>query len=611
MGKIFGRPLFRVTNTDTPVTITMKPPPTPATPHLGDALERLADGARRHAGRSPADRVSLALQTAQSVAAAADRWAEAARAMKLRLEPGSRGMPDAEFLGTPPAAILAEEMATGPLATVRLLVLTARGLADAQRYGLPRLSARPRLSSVSQANASHGGLPDLVEVDVLPAAFSSQLHDRAIFRGFRGTVRCVSSGDAAAFDRSWEREIQTRPSSGGVALVLGAGNVTGLAAADAICQIFEYGRAVLLKLHPLHAGLEPILREALGPLIAAGTLEIVAGGTDLAQAAVAAPTVTHVHLTGGEGAFDALVWGVPREKRAADAQPRLIKPITCELGNVTPWIVVPGRYTRRQLDSQADMIAASIVNNTSFNCIATKLVITCRSWDQRQEFLERIQRRLDQQPARRAWYPGATSLWETLAQRQAPSDGTLPTVFRTGLDPEREAHWTEREWFVPCVAEVALEASSVDEFCSRASEHTRRIPGSLAANVTLPKTSDPAVRRRQELLLDHLAYGVVAVNCWAALAYAFTSIPWGGYPGGTLQDPQSGLGMVHNPLLLPLVHNSILRGPLVSWPKPPWFAWNTRGVQLTRGVTDLYARAGAGRPTLLALMRLLPDVLAG
>ena len=573
---------------------------------LDTPLLRLAEGGRRYATRAAAERVSLVLQTAQTVAAAADRWAEAARVMKLRLEPGSRGCSNPSSPPAPPAAVLAEEMATGPLATVRLLVLTARALADAERYVLPRLSARPRLSKASQV-----GLPDLVEVDVLPAALSSGLHDRAIFRGFRGTVRCVSSGDSDAFARSWQREIQTRPTSGGVALVLGAGNVTGLAAADAICQIFEYGRPVLLKLHPLHAELEPVLREALGPLVAAGVLEIVSGGTDLAQAAVAAPLVTHVHLTGGEGAFDALVWGAPREKRAADAQPRLTKPITCELGNVTPWIVVPGRYTRRQLDSQADMIAASIVNNTSFNCIATKLVITCRSWDQRQEFLDRIQRRLDQQPARRAWYPGATGLWETLTQRQAPADGTLPTVFRTGLDPEREAHWTEREWFVPCVAEVALEAGSVDEFCSRASEHTRRIPGSLAANVTLPPTADHATRRRQELLLDHLAYGVVSVNCWAALAYAFTSIPWGGFPGGTLQAPESGLGMVHNPLLLPMVHNSILRGPLVSWPKPPWFAWNTRGVQLTRGVTDLYARAGAGRPTMLALARLLPDVLAG
>jgi acyl-CoA reductase-like NAD-dependent aldehyde dehydrogenase len=415
----------------------------------------------------------------------------------------------------------------------------------------------------------------------------------------------------AAFDRAWAREIQTRPTAGGVAVVLGAGNVTGLAAADAISQIFEHGRAVLLKLHPLHGVLEPILREALGPLVAAGVLEIVTGGAEVAKAAVAAPLVTHVHLTGGDGAYDALVWGGPRRDRPAGARPVLAKPITCELGNVTPWIVVPGRYTRRQLECQADMVAASIVNNTSFNCIATKLVITCREWDQRQAFLDRVQRRLAEQPSRRAWYPGATAVWETLAERQAPADGTLPTVFRAGLDLDRDARWTEREWFVPCVGEVALEADSVDAFCSLALELTRRIPGSLAANVTLPAAVDPATRRRQEMLLDHLTYGVVAVNCWSALAYAMTSIPWGGFPGGTLEEPGSGLGMVHDPLLLPLVHNSILRGPLVVWPKPPWFAWHTRGVPLTRGVTAMYARAAAGRATLPALMRLLPDVLLG
>ena len=129
--------------------------------------------------------------------------------------------------------------------------------------------------------------------------------------------------------------------------------------------------------------------------------------------------------------------------------------------------------------------------------------------------------------------------------------------------------------------------------------------------MTLPTTADPATRRRQEMLLDHLAYGVVAVNCWSALAYAMTSIPWGGFPGGTLEEPRSGLGTVHDPLLLPLVHNSILRGPLVVWPKPPWFPWHTRGARLTRGLIDMVGRAAAGRATLPTLLRLLPDVLVG
>ena len=577
-------------------------------PALDAALHRLAEGSRRHASRSPAERGMLALQTAQAVAAVAIPWGETAAAMKVVLEPGSCGGPQ---VGPTPAAVLAEETATGPLATVRLLVLTAQTLADAQRGERPTLSSPPRPGHPDRrGDRLHAGLDDHVEVDVMPAGIG-RFHDQMVFRGYRATVRCGNLGDMAAFDRAWAREIQTRPTAGGVAVALGAGNVTGLAVADAISHIFEHGRTVLLKLHPLHGVLEPILREALRPLMAAGVLEIVTGGAEVAKAAVAAPLVTHVHLTGGDGAYDALVWGGPRRDRPAGARPVLAKPITCELGNVTPWIVVPGRYTRQQLECQADMVAASIVNNTSFNCIATKLVITCRSWDQRQAFLDHVQRRLAEQPPRRAWYPGSTALWETLAERQAPADGTLPTVFRTGLDPDRDARWMEREWFVPCVGEVAIEADSVDAFCSLAVEHTRRIPGSLAANVTLPAAVDPATRRRQEMLLDHLAYGVVAVNCWSALAYAMASIPWGGFPGGTLEEPGSGLGMVHDPLLLPLVHNSILRGPLVVWPKPPWFAWHTRGVPLTRGVTAMYARAAAGRATFPALMRLLPDVLLG
>ncbi|RLS81226.1 MAG: hypothetical protein DWI04_06875, partial [Planctomycetota bacterium] len=254
----------------------------------------------------------LALQTAQAVAAVAIPWGETAAAMKLVLEPGSRGGPQA---GPTPAAVLAEETATGPLGTVRLLVLTAQTLADVQRGGLPKLSARPRPGHPDRrGDRLHGGLEDYVEVDVLPSGVG-RLHDSMVFRDYRATVRCGNLGDMAAFDRAWAREIQTRPTAGGVAVALGAGNVTGLAVADAISHIFEHGRAVLLKLHPLHGALEPILREALRPLMAAGVLEIVTGGAEVAKAAVAAPLVTHVHLTGGDGAYDALVWGGPRRDR--------------------------------------------------------------------------------------------------------------------------------------------------------------------------------------------------------------------------------------------------------------------------------------------------------
>jgi len=558
---------------------------------LDDTLQSLADGARRHATRDASARAKLAIACAGRVADMADEWAHTAVAVKQ----GG-------------AAALAEEIATGPLGTLRLLLLTAWAQAKIATGGLPQASRPPRLSHAATDGSQRPSDPaSMVELDVMPVG---TLFDPMIFHGHRATVRCVNPGGLDAFDRSWRREAEERPRSGGVAVVLGAGNVTGLAAADVLCQIFEHGRAVLLKLHPLHAPLEPVLGRALDPLIEAGLVRIVTGGPEIAQAAVASPRVTHVHLTGGQGAFDSIVWG-GRDPHAAGAEPLLAKPITCELGNVTPWIIVPGRYTPAQLACQADTVAASIANNTSFNCIATKLVVTCRSWPQRDEFLALVGRRLAGLPARPAWYPGAATAWETIAGRPTPADGTLPWVFRTGLDIERDRAWVAREWFVPVAAETAIEADDIEGFCTRAGSLVHGLPGSLAASITIPMTLASRDRQRAELLVEHLEYGVVAVNGWSALAYALGNVPWGGFPGGTLAAPASGIGRVHDPLLLPLVHNTILRTPLVVWPTPPWFSWHSGGVSLARGLVATYAsiaRGGLGLWPLVSVTRMLPDV---
>ena len=384
-------------------------------PSIATVVESLAAGARAHARRDSAARAGLARDAARAVAAAADRWVEAGLAIKGRHERTGASAQAA-------AAARAEEIATGPVVTLRLLAVTARALDDVARGGTPTPGGAPRLLPEPRS----GGEPRFVGVAALPVV---GMWDGAVFGGHSAVVRCVNPGGLAAFARSWREEAETRPRSGGVCAVLGAGNVTGLAAGDAIGQIFEHGRAVLLKLHPLHAPLEAPLREALEPLVAAGLLAIVSGGVDLAREAVQDPGVTNVHMTGGRGAFDALVWGGPGP-RAADAVPVLAKPVTCELGNVTPWIVVPGRYTPRQLAAQADLVAASIANNTSFNCIATKCLVTARGWEQRDAFVERIRARLEGLPARLAWYPGASAAWETLAGRPAPAATSITRTDR-------------------------------------------------------------------------------------------------------------------------------------------------------------------------------------
>jgi acyl-CoA reductase-like NAD-dependent aldehyde dehydrogenase len=552
-------------------------------------IGRLAAGAACWAGQPAAARSQLALETARTTAAVADAWIAAALAIKQAAGPPAN------------SAIRAEETATGPLMTLRLLLVTAGALADIGRTGLPRLSRPPRL-------AHRGSDAARIEVEALPAhGPRGSLHDAAIFSGHSATVRCVDPGGVEAFLRSWREESARRPRAGGVALVLGAGNVTGLAPGDCISQIFEHGRAVLLKLHPLHAPLAPVLAAALEPLVAAELLAIHVGGPEVVEAAVAAPQLGHVHLTGGAGAFDAIVWG----GRDRHGPPRLAQSITCELGNVTPWFIVPGRYSPRALARQAEMVAVSILNNTSFNCIATKLVVTARSWEQRETFLDLVQQRLAALPPRADWYPGSAAAWAMLAGRPTPADGTLPWVFRTGIDADGDSQFIGREWFVPVAAELPLAADSMEAFCSGVQGLVARLPGSLAASVTLPDSLAAHDRARGELLVEHLPFGVVAVNTWSALAYSFATVPWGGYPGATLAAPRSGIGFVHDPLLLPLVHNTILRAPLAPRLLPAWFPWHRHGATLARGLVDVYAGMARGGRGLWPLARMLPAVMTG
>jgi hypothetical protein len=68
---------------------------------------------------------------------------------------------------------------------------------------------------------------------------------------------------------------------------------------------------------------------------------------------------------------------------------------------------------------------------------------------------------------------------------------------------------------------------------------------------------------------------------------------------------------VHDPWLLPLVHDAIVTAPLSGWPAPPWVPWHSRGARLARGLIDIYATIARGGTGLARLLAMLPDVLAG
>jgi hypothetical protein len=548
---------------------------------LDTAIADLATGAQQLLTMPLSKRREWVEACACGVARNAKNWVESAcRAKQIE----------------PDRPIAAEEILAGPASLLRYLRLLSDTFHDVQRNGMPTLPGPPRKNSLGRTC-----------VPVLPVG---SLYDGMVFLGLKAEVWLQPSADEKSLFS--DRLQSPGPGSPKVAGILGAGNVSAIPATDMLYKIFHDHEAVLLKLNPVNDYLEPLFNDAFRPLVDAKVLRIVRGGREMGNAVVQHPGIDTLHLTGSHLTHDAIVWGADpteRAKRQQENRPVIAKPVTSELGNVTPWIVVPGRYTKVQLQAQAEHVVASIVNNGSFNCLATKMLVTSRGWPQREEFLDCIDACFQAIPPRYAYYPGAHDRFERATGRPGPDadDGSLPWTLIRDAKPAESPHFFAEESFVCVCAETMLDESSTELFLDAAVEFVNdRLFGTLCATLTLPDGFRKTHAAATDRALGRLQYGSVCINQWAGIVYGMMTPPWGGAPGTTLADPQSGIGSVHNTYFLEHVEKTVLVGPLHNLMKPAWFASHRTAHQVAWNLVDLYRR-----PALLKLLPLSIHALRG
>ncbi|HEX3724671.1 MAG TPA: aldehyde dehydrogenase family protein [Pirellulales bacterium] len=438
------------------------------------------------------------------------------------------------------------------------------------------------------------------------------LFDPIIFAGFKAQCWLAPSVTRADLNRLGQSIKNPGPAK--CVLVLGAGNVSSIPATDTISKVFQEGCVVLLKMNPVNEYLGPIFERLFARLVEMGIVRIIYGGADVGAAAIGHPAVDEVHITGSINSHDAIVWGPPgaeRQRRLEQHDPLLKKPITSELGNVSPWIVVPANYSASQLRFQAESVASSITNNASFNCVATKLIITWRDWPQRKQFLDLLADILAQVPRRAAYYPGACQRFERFSGKReaAGPDGSLPWTLLRDADPHAAPHLFQEESFVCVCAEMGLDAASPQDFLRKAVDFANeKLWGTLSAAMTVHPSfrRDPGGESCFQEALSNLRYGSIGVNHWPALVYAMMSPPWGGYPTATLENAQSGIGSVHNTFQLDGVQKTVLEGPLTIFPKPSWFPTHRNPEPLAWRLLDLY-----GQPSVWKLPGLFAKALGG
>jgi acyl-CoA reductase-like NAD-dependent aldehyde dehydrogenase len=492
-------------------------------------------------------------------------------------------------LGTP---LEGEEWLAALVPILRNLRQLADSLDQVRRFGAPSVPA----SRLSQA--SSGG----VAVEVTP----HEWYDSLLYAPFGAKTWLAPSVDGERLGDAQASFYKRRDPAGRVALVLGAGNVASIPVLDVIYKSFVDGAVCVLKMSPVNAYLGPFFELALAPLISRGFLRIAYGGAEVGAYLVAHSAIDELHITGSAETHDRIVWGPPGPEREAlkkRGTPLFRKPVTSELGNVSPVLVVPGKYSDAELETMARGIAGMVVQNASFNCNAAKMLVTPRGFAQRSALLDRLQAQLSRVPPRVAYYPGAgqryaalTAGAEHVTRVGHAGEGSLPWTLITELHPESHAPQFTIEPFCSILSEVSVGSADPVEFLASATAFANdRLWGTLNAMLYVsPATErDETLSAALERSIAELRYGTIGINQWPASAYALATSPWGGHPSASLADVQSGLGWVHNGLLLEHVEKTVQRGPLRAFPAPAYFPGHRSLHLLGRTLVDFEAAPSA------------------
>ena len=556
-------------------------------PHadLDESVAACRDGANALAKTAPSALLELLRRLRKDTNAAAEGWCESACLAK-------------GIAPTSPRA--AEEWLGGPVLVLRHLRSLHSTLSSIAQTGGPRL--RENELSLRSGTAVASVFPETLTDKLVLGGFSAEVWmepDLSLEEVAANTATIWTGGD-------------TKPQ---VAAILGAGNVSSIGAMDVLHKIFGERQACVLKLHPVNAYLEDAYTVAFASLIEAGWLRMVRGDAELGSALVHHPDIDTVHMTGSAGVHNAIVWGSPevREKNRAANTPVLKKPITSELGCVTPVVLVPGKWTKRELAFQARNVATQVVNNASFNCNAAKVLVTAAGWPQRDEFLDALRAALANTPSRLPYYPGSEDRYASFEDAAPsserlgdPKDGHLPWLLAPNLDArDTEAHAFRNEAWCGVLAETTLPAIAPSDFLRAATDFCNEtLFGTLSMSLVIDPRTKRANKEAYEVAVAGLRYGSVVVNHWGALSYALVATPWGAYPGHSNADIQSGRGFVHNTRLFDKVQKAVVEGPFAPRIEPLWFSNHRNALAASKALCDWEAA-----PSISKLPRLIINAL--
>ncbi len=537
---------------------------------------------------SVAQKIGYLKQLTYNTGKVAEEWAKAGCAAK--------GIPENSPLA-------GEEWDSGPWSMLYALKRYSETLAAIEKTGYPNL----------KPEAVHVRRDGQVVVDVFPQS----IYDKLLFNGITAKVwmqRGVTKENLRETMGVWYRQ---KEHTGKVALVLGAGNIASIAPLDVLYKLLAEGQTVLLKMNPVNDYLGPIFEKIFAPLIRDGFVQLAYGGVEAGKYLCAHSGIEEIHITGSAGTHDAIVFGAGEEQvtRKAHNDPANLRRITSELGNVSPTIVVPGPWSEADLRFQAEHIVTQKMHNGGFNCIASQVLILPQQWDKTEKLLQAIKDVVKTTPLRAAYYPGARQRF-TAAQAAHPDmeilETTQDSVPRAMIHQKDYTQINDfcfqTEAFGSVLTETRLPGEDAASYIKNAVEFCNSVLwGTLGANIIIHPQTIKALNTQFDDAVATLKYGTIAINAWTGVGFLLTQAPWGAYPGHTLSDIRSGIGVVHNSLLFDKTEKTVIQAPFYPYPrsfangaftifpKPPWFVTHKHAADLGKKLVQFELRPSIGK----------------
>lgn len=535
--------------------------------YLDDMVGELAANKQKWARTSIAERIEILAQIKTAIMTVAEKWALTAAAKK-------------QIPANSP--LVGEEWISGPYALM--------SGCNAFMQTLSQMDGKRFLKGLPVRELPNGQ----IAATVLPHS----IWDHLLLSGVKAEVWMQPgvTRDNLARNTAGTYDVPPAQREGAVSLVLGAGNVAAITPLDCFHKLFVEHQVVILKMNPVNDYLLEFFDVALKPLVDRGALRMVRGGADVGQYLCQHADIEDIHITGSGASHDAIVWGTGDEgaRNKRNGTPRNTRRITSELGAVCPTIVVPGPWTKADLAFQAEQIVSQKLHNAGFNCVACQVLVVPDDWSATGDLLTKIDDTIKAVPPRGLYYPGAQARLDDFVRHsknvKKVERPDSPATVVVPFDAGDTAWFAHNEVFAPAMNIHRIKGTDPETYLREAIRFANEtLHGTLGANIVIhPATVRAIGRKRFDEIITELKYGCIAINAWTGLGFLTAQATWGAFPGHTLSDVQSGIGVVHNSFMFDKPERSVVEAPfrpfprnllsggITMLPRPPWFVTNKK-----------------------------------